>query len=308
MSPPMRAVVVAFGIVLPVVWSAGCGRWHFDAQSGDLDAGTDPDTGDAAATCDLSAPFGTPVVISELADPGLAADGTLRLAPDELSGYFWSLRTGNQRIYYAKRTTRGQPFSFTIVSGLNTVNNDLDPTLSSDGTLLVFRHNIPGDDLWAATPTSATTFINPAPIANLNTGGVDAQPYLQEGGNELLFESKRSGVGDLYRSIRTGTTFSAPTLIAELSTMTADEGDPVLSADGLTLYFRSDRPASLTGYNIWVATRASTASVFGPATLVPNVSSAGDDGPSFLSTDGCRLYLSSDRGGDNDIYVATRGT
>jgi len=40
--------------------------------------------------------------------------------------------------------------------------------------------------------------------------------------------------------------------------------------------------------------------------LVENVNSAGDDGPSWLSPDGCRMYISSDRAGTNDVFVAQR--
>jgi hypothetical protein len=31
-----------------------------------------------------------------------------------------------------------------------------------------------------------------------------------------------------------------------------------------------------------------------------------DEGPSWISPDGCRMYISSNRAGNNDIYVAAR--
>ncbi len=82
----------------------------------------------------------------------------------------------------------------------------------------------------------------------------------------------------------------------------------MLSEDGRTLYFRSDRPSAMGGFNVFVATRPTIAAAFGAPVFVPNVNAAGDDGPSFISPDGCRIYLSSDRLGNNDIFVATRGT
>jgi hypothetical protein len=294
----MRALVLA-------LLFAGCGRWHFDAEPSDQDA----DIGeplDAEGTCNAAAPFGTPVPIASLNTA--FNDGTLRLANDELRGYFWSFRGGRGEIYETHRASRTEPFVVGVVSGLSTSGNDLDPMMSTTGDLLVFRHNLPGDALWSATPVTRTVFTGAAVIASIDAGSAEAQPYLQPNGSELLFQSTRTGSGDLYRSRRTGTAFSSPTLIAELQTP-AIEGDPVLSEDGLTLYFRSDAPvAGLGGFNIYEATRATPTGTFGTPRLLDGISSSADDGPSFLSPDHCRLYLSSDRAGSNDIYVATRGT
>jgi len=256
-------------------------------------------------TCDVGLPFGAPAPIESL--DTTFKDGTLRLSNDELSGYFWSYRGGRGEIYEVHRASRREPFVVAVVSGLSTSGNDLDPMLSTDGTLLVFRHNIPGDALWSARPLSPTVFTDAGVIASLETTSVETEPYLQPNGSELVFQSVRTGSGDLYRSTRTGTTFSAPTLITELQTPSI-EGDPVLSEDGLTIYFRSDAPAAHAGFNIYEATRATSTGTFGAPRLLENVNSDADDGPSFLSPDHCRLYLSSDRTGNNDIYVATRGT
>jgi Tol biopolymer transport system component len=191
-----------------------------------------------------------------------------------------------------------------LVQGLNVAGNLLDPTTSPDGSLLVFRHNMPGDDLYEASRVTPATFASPVAITNLNSAST-VQPLLPLEGNEMVFSSSRTGGGDLYRTIRTGTTFSTPTQVTELSTAN-DEHDPVLAPDGLTLYFRSGRPASPGGYNIYVATRPTMSDPFGAAQLVPNVNSDADDGQSWISPDGCRLYISSARAGTNDIYVAMR--
>jgi hypothetical protein len=73
------------------------------------------------------------------------------------------------------------------------------------------------------------------------------------------------------------------------------------------LYFRSNRPALIGGENIYMTTRTTAAATFGAPTLVENVNGPTDDGASALSADGCRMYISSDRAGTNDIYVAARG-
>lgn len=288
----------------------GCGRWGFDGR---IDAGADaaPAASDPPEACDPMAPFGLPVVIPELSDPG-EADGTLRLLPDELTGYFWSRRGGGDqsRIYYAMRPDLRSPFEIQVVTGLDPTGNTLDPTLSTQGeTVLVYRRNSPGDDLWIATAVTATEFTSPTAISNLNSTSNDSQPFLRHGSDELIYFSARTGGGDLYQATRTGpTTFAAPQRIIEVATA-AEEGDPVVSADGLALYFRSLRVGTpLAGHNVYGATRALPTDPWGTPVLLPNINSNGDDGPSSVSADGCRLYISSDRLGTNDVFVATRGT
>lgn len=257
-------------------------------------------------SCDLAAPFGTPVLIAELSD-SVQPDGTLRLLPDELTGYFWSRRSaGMSQIYVVSRPDLASPFTLELVTGVGGGANQVDPSISDDGSVMVLRQSGPGDDLYVATRVTVDTFTGTTAISSLNTASAEAQCFLPIGRDEIYFESTRTGAGDIYMATRTGTTFSPPTALMSLATP-YDEGDPVVTADGLTIYFRSDRPAAFGGYNIYTATRTDLGDTFGPATLVPNVNTSADDGPSWISPDGCRLYISSDAAGTNDVYVASRG-
>jgi Tol biopolymer transport system component len=174
----------------------------------------------------------------------------------------------------------------------------------------VFRHNIPGDELWTARKVDAITFASPLPMTNLNLPSVDQQPYVLGAAEALVFSSDRNGANfDLWLATRTGSMFGTPVRLVDLNLGGSAEGDPVLSADGLTIYFRSNRAGGPGQFDIYAATRGSTATTaFAPPVLVPNINSSVDDGPSWISPDGCRLYLSSDRDGTNDIFVATRGS
>jgi Tol biopolymer transport system component len=93
------------------------------------------------------------------------------------------------------------------------------------------------------------------------------------------------------------------------------DGGPSSSADGLELYFVSDRAESLGCGDIWVARRASIDQRFGaPENLGSVVNSSGCEGAPSVSSDGRALYFecfvpdSSGRchGPDGDIYVAER--
>lgn len=287
-----------------LVMSVGCGRLQFQERSVG-DAADAP--ADGGPPCDVTAAFGAPKPITELNDAVLP-EGTLRLMPDERSGYFWRRDVSNHGdLYYAERTSVGAPFSVRAVQGVTSTFSALDPTSTSDGALLVFRRSGPGNDLFVATQAGAPdSFTNVTSIAVINTTSDETQPFMPLDRDELYFQSLRSGGGDIYFSTRTGAAFSAPTLVAGIAT-TSDEGDPVVSSDGLTMYFRSNRAAVIGGYNIYVATRAATIDPFGNVQLVPNVNTAADDGASWISPDDCRLYISSDVAGSNDIYAATRG-
>lgn len=284
-----------------------CGRYRFEVHD---DGGADvSEVGDApndsGPPCDLGAPFGAPVLIASLSDQA-ADDGTLRLLPDELTGYYWSRRGGTAQIYFVERPDRASPFTVTLVSGVEGGTNQLDPAPSADGSVLVLRHSGPGDQLFVATRVTPDAFTGTTAIAELDSASTESQGFLPIGRDEIYFQSTRSGGGDIYTATRTGTSFGAPSLLTSLATA-SDEGDPVVTPDGLTIYFRSDRPAALGGYNIYTATRPDLGDTFGPATLVPNVNTPAEEGPSWISLDGCRLYISSAVAGTNDVYVSTRG-
>lgn len=96
---------------------------------------------------------------------------------------------------------------------------------------------------------------------------------------------------------------------APINSPGADQS-PALSADGLTLYFASDRPGGLGGVDVWVSHRASPDGPWDtPVNLGPTINSPdGDTGPD-LSPDGHLLFFSSNRAGgvgNNDVYVSYR--
>ena len=309
MGGPAAGATRSVAIVLVACASSGCGRLWFERHlpdAGDDAQGTDVAI-DAAGTCDAQAPFGTPRLIDELSDSG-AQDGTLRLMPDELTGYMWSY-TGRPDgdLYYVTRPDLDTPFTMTRVTSVSTGSQELDPTITPDATMLVFRRSGPGDDLFVAPISAPGVLGTVTALTAVNGASTEAQAFMPLGRNELYFQSTRSMSGDIYLSLwNGGTNFGTPVVVPGIATPSV-EGDPVVTSDGLTIYYRSDAPTTIERFNIYVATRATTADMFGSPQLVPNVNTAADDGPSWISPNGCRLYISSDLGGTNDIYVSTRG-
>lgn len=84
-----------------------------------------------------------------------------------------------------------------------------------------------------------------------------------------------------------------------------NDGCPIMSPDGLSLYMATNRPASLGGQNIWVARRPSTTAGWGAPEMLPApINSNADD---FCPTPvrGRGLFFVSKRTETNgDIYFA----
>ena len=110
--------------------------------------------------------------------------------------------------------------------------------------------------------------------------------------------------------------WSAPSNVASLNTSSNDEY-AVLSRDGLTIYFTSDRPGSQIrpdgslGLDLWFATRDSVDSPSWntPENMGSLINSAADDSLPFLSSNEHVLYFYSKRPGgcgQGDIWMTRR--
>ncbi len=107
-----------------------------------------------------------------------------------------------------------------------------------------------------------------------------------------------------------GPEWSAPANLGPVVNSPMNEQNAAVSADQLTLYFQSDRPAGIGGFDIWVTRRASPDSPWAPpVNLGPPVNTPFTDGAPSLSADGHLLFIHSNRSGGLggfDIWVARR--
>jgi Tol biopolymer transport system component len=282
---------------------------------GSLEAGgpADSEGGNDASTCDPAKPFGVPVLLAEL-ESG-AAEGGLRLLPDELTGFFWSTRPGGPgtaNLYVTRRSDRTSPFGgITLLGNVNSSVSQIDPGVVASGLTLVFRSNraggAGGDDLYSAARASvAADFSNVTSLSTLNSASNDVQPFLTPDGSEIYFASNRTGDYDIYRAALDNGMYGAPSAVAELNETGVDDADPVISADGLTMFFSSTRPGGVGAADIWMAARSAPASAFGPPVNVTELNSTSQDDPTWLSVDGCRLYMSVGDMPSTHLYLATR--
>lgn len=91
--------------------------------------------------------------------------------------------------------------------------------------------------------------------------------------------------------------YGAPANLGTAVNSDGFDGGPSVSADGLTIYFISDRPGGSGGGDIWSATRPTTAEAFAnPKNLGPVVNSARNEGAPDISADGLELFFDRDDG------------
>jgi hypothetical protein len=88
---------------------------------------------------------------------------------------------------------------------------------------------------------------------------------------------------------------------------TADEVDPWVARDGLTIWFSSNRNAA-QGYDVYVSVRASRSDPWGLPQAVTNLNTVADEGVPSASNSELLMVLSSTRDTGWDTYVSRRTT
>jgi Tol biopolymer transport system component len=104
----------------------------------------------------------------------------------------------------------------------------------------------------------------------------------------------------------------APVNVGSVVNSRAFEGGPCISADGLFLYFTSDRAGGEGGGDLWVTRRATRTDRFGtPENIGPVVNGPANDYAPSVAAAGLSLYFDSDRPGGlggMDLWVARRAS
>jgi hypothetical protein len=311
-------VLVFIGSLAPS--SIGCGGVsNAPRPDASADASIDAPSDAAVATprCDPTKQFGTPSLVPNINSSAREQGAVL---VDDLTIYFSSDRpggAGGSDLYQAIRSSPTSPFASPVSLGaINGPGSESGPTLTGDG-LTMYYILTPGgqttSDIHVTTRANKNAaFPAGTAVAQINSPVEDVDPFITADGAALYFDSARSGTVsflDLFVSVRRGDgSFDAPQLLTSLNTTTTD-GHPVLSRDGLRIYWSSTRTGTQGGTDIWSATRPSLAGTFGTLALVPELNSPNNESPSWLAPDGCTILLQSDRPGGmglQDIYEAVK--
>jgi hypothetical protein len=260
--------------------------------------------------CDPSAEFTIIEPVAEL--NGATDDEGARLTPDELVMYM-SRRAGQGQpfqIYTAKRGSRDAEFG--VAMPILLLANASGAMIAPDQTALYYSSDRGGADGYAhlymaRPPFSAATSIALNEVNS--TASDDYAPYISADDTELYFVSDRPVEADdnIYVAPRIDGRFMQPSTVAAVNSGAA-ERSPVLSADGLRLYFGSSR-AKPNDFDIYVARRSERHGTFQEPSPVQELNTTSLELPDWISPDDCTLYFRTDRPlgpGGRDIWRARR--
>jgi len=198
----------------------------------------------------------------------------------------------------------------------NSTGADMNPTISKTGFSLFFGSDRSGVfGIWVSQRAGVSESWGPArptPVDRAN------QPTLSPDEHELFFNSARPGgfgAQDLWVARRHDKRDdvgwqNAVNLGSDVNTAATELGPGLWDdeANGTALlYFTSNRNGGLGGNDIYVSTRRPDNS-FGPAVLVEELSSPFNDSEPAIRRDGLEIFLTSDRSGGADLWVATRSS
>lgn len=294
---------------LALLWTllAACRIGFDESLRAAVDGG---DVGGDGGVDSAAQAFGPPTPLLGINDSGDDVD--LTLSSDELEILFVSGRGGNQDIWRARRTSIGAAWSTPVqASELNSTSVETDPEISVDGLTALFssqRSPSQLNDIWRATRTStAISFGTPTLVANLSSSGDECCAVMTADELHVVFAGKPGSDINLYLSSRGSVVspWGTSALVTEIET-SSQESNPYLTPDGLILYFDSDRPGGAGRRDLYVATRPDVGSPFSTPQRISELATSDNERDAWLSPDGHRLYFSSDRNGDFDIYVSER--
>ncbi|WP_394844358.1 hypothetical protein LZC95_45815 [Pendulispora brunnea] len=155
----------------------------------------------------------------------------------------------------------------------------------------------------ATRPNTLVEFGSPSEVAVPNSTGQITCPFLRDG-VDIWYTANT----DIYRSALVNGYYQQGQPVSELNDPSSHEEGPLLTPDGLTIFFTTDRSGANTQgqEDIWTAERTSPTGTFSAPKPVPALNSSAGDWAGWISPDNCRLYMNSDRDGVRTVYVAER--
>jgi hypothetical protein len=196
---------------------------------------------------------------------------------------------------------------------INTPALEYLATLDIKAELMVFTRRIRAqEDLYYSIKESGE-WSDAKPIKELNTPYNEAAHCISPDGNTLYFtkceQRQTFGSCDLFVSKKSAQKWSAPQNMGALVNSASWDSQPVVSADGNTLYFSSTRPGGFGGRDIWYSTKGRDGNWSLPVNAGKTINTKRNEESPFLHADGKHLYFMSDGHlglGGYDLFVSKK--
>lgn len=235
------------------------------------------------------------------------------------------LKNINQQIQmclYGKELVKA-PVKVEIVnlgSYVNTNFPDFVPIVSADETTLIFtsrRSNTTGgqieeetnhyyEDIYISHKNVQGEWDEPVQLSH-NTNGHDACVSLSHQGDKL-FIYRHENNGDIYQSVLKGKDWSKPQPLQNGINTKYSETSLSMSPDEKIIFFSSDRPGGLGGFDIYFSIQDTLGNWGAPVNAGPAINTPNDEDAPFVHADGKTLYFSSkghNSMGGYDIFTSS---
>jgi outer membrane protein OmpA-like peptidoglycan-associated protein len=197
---------------------------------------------------------------------------------------------------------------------LNTPGHEATIGISSDGQQLFIYKDLNGDGNIFTSMLNGSEWAQPVKLSdNVNSKSWEPSASLSPDGNTLYFVSNREGGfggRDIWRSVKLPNgEWSKPTNLGPEINSPFDEDAPSIQADGITLYFASNGPRSMGGFDILFSTWNEESGWTEPVNIGYPVNSSDDDLFFIPTADNTHAYYSTatgpDGNGEKDICFLT---
>ncbi|WP_073228885.1 OmpA family protein [Pedobacter caeni] len=235
--------------------------------------------------------------------------------------------TGNDKAFLAKAEKYRKDCEFSIQAlktpqkyepvnlgaKINSKHRDYFPAITADNETLIFSRNIDGNEDFFISKKVDKEWTDPVSLSsNINTSQFnEGAQSISPDGQYLFFTgcNRPNGLGrcDIYVSHKEGNNWGQPFNLGAPVNSMYWESQPAISPDGSTLYFVSNRPGGIGGYDIWKTLLNEEGEWSVPVNLGPEINTPYDENTPFLHADGKTLYFSSDGWpgmGSKDIFMS----
>ena len=220
-------------------------------------------------------------------------------------------RVRQQEDLYVADLVDGEFANVRQITELNTPYNEGVHTITADGQRIIFtasnrpKEMVGGSDLFTSRIT-ADGWARPSNMGSvINTTAWDAQPSVSADGLTLYWSSSRNyghGGRDIWTSTRTDSSgWNEPKPLSDAVNSQHNEESPFIHPDGKTLYFRSNRPVGMGGYDIYYSRYNDSLRTWMPAVNIGYpINTEDSEGAMSVSLDGTRAYFATDQSSDID--------
>lgn len=189
--------------------------------------------------------------------------------------------------------------------------HDAVSSISSDGTtMFLYKSGEGAGEIYMAKRTTGGKWKTPEVMLKpINTSYYEDAACLSPDGNTLYFVSERpggQGRGDIWVAKRLGNGWAEPVNAGAPVNTPYDENGLYISADGKTLFFCSNSPASMGSHDIFKTTIANDGKMSAPVNLGYPINSVGMESKFVMTADRKTGYISTVRDsglGERDIMM-----